>query len=81
MTKQEFYVSFINLMNIYLEALGLGWKAVLSNYSSDGDMVIMQDCPQKQVTGIFPFVGYNRFTYLDEPLELVVRNSLKLYLS
>lgn len=80
MTKQEFYVSFINLMNIYLEALGLGWKAVLSNYSSDGDMVIMQDCPQKQVTGIFPFVGYNRFTYLDEPLELVVRNSLKLYL-
>lgn len=67
-------------MNSYLEKLGLGWKAVLPYHNSDGNTIIMQGGPLNEATGIFPFVDYNRFTYMDESLELGVKNSLEIYL-
>lgn len=70
MTKQEYYISFTEQMNSYLEKLGLGWKAVLPYHNSDGNTIIMQGGPLNEATGIFPFVDYNRFTYMDESLEL-----------
>ena len=80
MTKQEYYISFTEQMNSYLEKLGLGWKAVLPYHNSDGNTIIMQGGPLNEATGIFPFVDYNRFTYMDESLELGVKNSLEIYL-